>query len=202
MSINAGLALRQGSGSMASRVEPLTKQEIRSRISLELKTQKEEERTQKSRVITEKLLRTKVFKKAKILMCYIALKGEVDTKAMIKEARRAGKVVTVPVCKKDRAAIVPCILDDKAGLKKGPYGVVEPAVKTHVALKDIDLVIVPGVAFDKKGNRLGRGKGFYDRFLKKINCRTETVGLAFRYQILPSLPASSHDVRVKKIIFA
>lgn len=180
----------------------LTKQEIRSKIFLKLKTQKEEEREQKSRIITQKLLRTKVFKKAKVLMCYIALKGEVDTQGMIKQARKSGKIVTVPVCKKDSARILPCILDDKAGFKKGPYGVVEPAVETHVPLNEIDLVIVPGVAFDKKGNRLGRGKGFYDRFLKKINGRTETVGLAFRDQILPSLPASSHDVRVKRVIFA
>jgi 5-formyltetrahydrofolate cyclo-ligase len=180
----------------------LTKQDIRSKIFLKLKTQKEEEREQKSAIITQKLLKIRIFKKAKVLMCYIALKGEVDTQGVIKQARKSGKIVTVPVCKKDGAAILPCILDDKAKLRKGPYGVVEPAVKTQVPLKDIDLVIVPGVAFDRKGNRLGRGKGFYDRFLKKINGRTETIGLAFRYQILPALPASSRDVKVKRVIFA
>ncbi|MFH0762334.1 MAG: 5-formyltetrahydrofolate cyclo-ligase [Candidatus Omnitrophota bacterium] len=180
----------------------LTKQKIRSKIFLKLKTQKEEERIIKSRIITRKLIRTKVFKTAKVLMCYIALKGEVDTQGVIKQAIKSGKVVAVPVCKKDNLAILPCILNDKAGFKRGPYGVVEPALQKRVPLREIDLVLVPGVAFDKKGNRLGRGKGFYDRFLKKINGCTETIGLAFRYQILPALPASSHDVRVKRVIFA
>ncbi len=186
MSVNAGL----------------TKQKIRSKIFLKLKRQKEEEERQKSSLIKEKLLRTKVYKKAKVLMCYIALKGEVDTQEMIKQAKKTGKIVTVPVCKKAKATLMPCILDENAGLKKGPYGVIEPAVEQYVCLDDIDLVIVPGVAFDKKGNRLGRGKGFYDRFLNRLSRRTATIGLAFDFQILPSLPASSHDAKVSKVIFA
>lgn len=180
----------------------LTKQQIRSKIFLRLRKQKEEERRNRSSLITEKLLRTRVYKKARVLMCYIALKGEVDTQAMIRQAKNSGKIVTVPVCKKTRATLMPCILDDNAGLRKGPYGVVEPAVRQCVPLKDIDLVVVPGVAFDKKGNRLGRGRGFYDRFLKRLTPRTATIGLAFDFQILPSLPAVSHDARVNRVIFA
>ncbi|MCX5706588.1 MAG: 5-formyltetrahydrofolate cyclo-ligase, partial [Candidatus Omnitrophica bacterium] len=60
----------------------------------------------------------------------------------------------------------------------------------------------PGLAFDKKGNRLGRGKGYYDRFLKKIPKDTPSIGLAFDLQILPSVPTSSHDVSVSKVLFA
>jgi 5-formyltetrahydrofolate cyclo-ligase len=61
---------------------------------------------------------------------------------------------------------------------------------------------VPGLAFDKKGNRLGRGKGCYDRFLKRLPKKIPTIGLAFDFQILPKIPAKTHDISVNKVIFA
>ena len=180
----------------------LTKKQIRSKILLRLKTQKEEDRDRKSEKIKEKLLRTQVFKKAKTVMFYIAFGGEVNTKEMIKKAKKLGKKIAVPVCVKDRISIRPCILDYSAGLKKGPYGVLEPAVRRFVPLEKLDLVIVPGVAFDKKGKRLGRGKGCYDRFLEKIPKHSTAIGLAFDFQILPAIPTKTHDVSVNKVLFA
>jgi 5-formyltetrahydrofolate cyclo-ligase len=181
----------------------LTKKGIRSKILLRLNSQKEEGRDKKSRIIKKKLFGTQEFKKAKIVMFYIALKGEVNTQDMIKAAKKLGKMVTVPVCKKYRIPFLrPCILEDNARLKKGFYGVWEPAIQRFMRLKDLGLVIVPGVAFDKKGNRLGRGKGCYDRFLKRLPKDTPTIGLAFDLQILPAVPATRHDVSVKRVIFA
>lgn len=78
----------------------------------------------------------------------------------------------------------------------------EPTIKKQVSLKSLDLVIVPGMAFDKKGKRLGRGKGYYDRFLMKIPKDTSSFGLAFDFQILPFIPTTDIDVDVKKVIFA
>jgi 5-formyltetrahydrofolate cyclo-ligase len=69
-------------------------------------------------------------------------------------------------------------------------------------LRDIDLVIVPGIAFDKKGNRVGRGKGCYDAFLKKLPKDTPSIGLAFDFQILPAVPSTPADVTVEKVLFA
>jgi len=178
----------------------LTKEEIRSKILLRLKTQKEESRKRKSKVIKNKLFRTLVFKKAKYVMFYISFDGEVDTGDMIKEAKRSGKIVAVPVCKAG-GILYPALLGKKTKLKRGLYGVYEPVVLRGIDLRAIDLVIVPGVAFDGRGNRLWRGKGCYDRFLKKVPKRTASVGLAFDFQILPSLPATTHDVGVKRVIF-
>ncbi len=180
----------------------LTKQEIRSKILIKLKKQKEEDRSKKSCLIKEKLFKESVFKKAKRVMFYIALKGEVETKEMIEAAKRLGKIITVPVCVKNRASLRPALLDSHAHLKKGPYGVSEPVMSRFIALKDLDLVVTPGVAFDKKGNRLGRGKGYYDRFLSKIPKDTPSIGLAYSLQILPAVPVTSHDISVKKILFA
>jgi 5-formyltetrahydrofolate cyclo-ligase len=180
----------------------LTKEQIRSKILLKLKTQKEEDQKRKSRLVSRKFFRTKEFIKAKTAMFYIAFGGEVNTDQMIKEARKLGKIVTVPVCKKNRAVLRPCILDEATALKKGPYGVLEPAAKEEVSLKDLDLVVVPGIAFDKKGCRLGRGKGCYDKFLKELPEDTPSIGLAFNFQILPAVPSAPHDIRVDKVIFA
>ena len=135
----------------------LTKAQIRSKILLALKTQKEEDRNRKSKVIQDKLLRNKVFKKAKIVMFYIAFGGEVNTEEMIREAKKIGKRICVPVCRKDKETMQPAILKDHAKLKKGPYGVLEPVAETLVNPEDLDLIIVPGLAFDIRGNRLGRG---------------------------------------------
>jgi len=177
----------------------LTKQRIRSKILLRLKTQKEEDREKKSKAIRGKLFRTSVFKRAKRVMFYISFGGEVDTKEMIEEARRLGKIVAVPVCRK-RGRIYPAVVEPKHALRKGRYGFHEPAVRKKLDLAKIDLVIVPGLAFDRRGNRLGRGHGCYDRLLEKVPRGSCTVGLAYDFQILPSIPSSSHDVSVKKVI--
>ena len=180
----------------------LTKQALRSKILLKLKNHKEEDRKLKSNLIKNKLLRQRVFKKAKKVMFYIAMKGEVETREMIETAKRLGKIIAVPVCVKNRASLRPAILNSHANLKKGPYGVPEPVTGSFLRLEDLDLVITPGVAFDKKGNRLGRGKGYYDRFLSKIPKDTPSIGLAFDLQILSSIPVTPRDVSVKKVLFA
>lgn len=180
----------------------LTKAQIRSKILVRLKTQKEADRSRKSKLIGDKLLRNKVFKKAKIVMFYIAFGGEVNTERMIKEAKKIGKLICVPVCGKDKEIMQPARLDGHTRLKKGPYGVLEPVAETLVNPEDIDLVVVPGLAFDKKGNRLGRGKGCYDRFLSTLSENTPSIGLAFDFQILPLVPTTACDVSIDKIIFS
>lgn len=179
----------------------LTKKFVRSKILSKLIKQKEGDRERKSRIIKEALFRTRVFKRAKIVMFYIAFDGEVNTKDMIEEAKKIGKIIVVPICKKNRI-IKACLFGNKERLVKGPYGILEPMVKTCVSLEHLDLVIVPGVAFDDKGHRLGRGKGYYDRFLRKLSGKTTSIGLAFDFQILPSIPAATYDVNVNKVIFA
>lgn len=179
----------------------LTKSQLRNKILWRLKSQKEEGRNRKSRLIEKKLFNSGVFKKAKNVMFYISFDGEVDTKKMIRDAQKLGKIVTVPVCRSNRV-IKPCLLSKKVRLKKGPYGIPQPLLKTFVSPESLDLVIVPGVAFDKQGNRLGRGKGYYDCFLRKLPKDIISVGLAFDFQILPFIPATAHDVGVNSVIFA
>ena len=181
-------------------VTGLTKSAIRSKILHKLKTQKEEDRNSKSENIKNKLFRTLVFKKAKNVMFYIAFGGEVETREMIRAALDLGKRVVVPFCKGRK--ILPCILEKGMSLVKGLYGTQEPESKRLMEAKDIDLIIVPAVAFDKAGNRLGRGGGCYDAFLGQLSADTPRIGLAFDFQILPTLPTSLHDQAVNRVIFA
>ncbi len=135
-------------------------------------------------------------------MFYIAFGGEVDTQEMIREAIKLGKLICVPIFRKDKEIMQPAVFVDHAKLKKGPYGVLEPATETFVKPEDLDLIVVPGLAFDKGGSRLGRGKGCYDRFLAALSDNTPSIGLAFDFQILPFIPTTSNDVSVKKVIFS
>jgi len=179
----------------------LTKQRIRSKILLKLKTQKEEERIYKSSIVKDKLFKTREFKKAKIVMFYVSCVGEVETKDMIKQAQKFGKIIVAPTCAKNRM-LKPCFFEKGARLIRGPYGIREPVTRSCINPKKIDLVVAPGLAFDRRGHRLGRGKGYYDRFLKKMPAKTPCIGLAFDFQILPAIPTTDQDVNVNKVIFA
>ncbi len=201
MNISVPVCAGGSPGHVADEVR-LTKKMLRSKILSRLKTQKEEARKFKSGEIQKKLFRMSVFKKARAVMFYIAVRGEVDTDEMIQAARKSGKIVTVPVCSADRVTIRPCVLEDTAALKEGPYGVREPVNERYVSLHELDVIVVPGLAFDRKGNRLGRGKGCYDRFLRRLSNGTTFVGVAFDFQILPLVPTAAHDVSVHKVISA
>lgn len=195
--------LPKGAGRDRTRfVTGLTKQRLRSKILSILKTQKEEDRKRKSRLIEHKLFLSPIFKRAKTVMFYMSFDGEVDTTGMIKRAQKLGKKIAVPVCVRDRIMMRPAMLCDRGALRLGPYGIHEPVTKELVRLGELDVVVVPGVAFDTEGRRLGRGKGYYDRFLKRLPSRTRTIGIAFDFQILPVVPTVIDDMSVDRVIFA
>jgi 5-formyltetrahydrofolate cyclo-ligase len=184
----------------------MSKEAIRKQVLQKLRKQKEEQRLKKSLKIKKILLSQPQFLQADTVMFYISKDGEVDTTGMIEDALRMGKRVVVPMTLVKEKKIIPSELKDyKKELGKGPYGIYQPkkSFLRKVSLKDIDLIIVPGVAFDRQGNRLGRGGGYFDRFLAKLKKRNIPMfGLAFKFQILKQLPVLSHDIPVTKLIFA
>ena len=138
-------------------------------------------------------------------MLYVSKEtGEVETGPIIKKALKMGKKVVLPVTLVRDRDIKPVYLKDINSLGKGPYGIYEPRGplnKKPAALKDIDLVIVPGVAFDKKNNRVGRGKGYYDNFLRRFpKNRPNNIGLGFRFQLLNKVPATKKDIPLASVI--
>ncbi|MDP2652421.1 MAG: 5-formyltetrahydrofolate cyclo-ligase [Candidatus Omnitrophota bacterium] len=180
-----------------------TKTIIRNRALNLLRNQKEEDRRHKSLVILEKLFALKEFVKANTILFYAAFDGEVETVEMINRARKLGKQVAIPTIIKERTMIVPTLIDDyEKDCEPGPYGVPVPRPECGrvLSLEDIDLAVVPGVAFDAAGRRLGRGAGYYDRFLARLPKDTPTVGLAFDFQVVDSLPRDNHDLPVSILV--
>ena len=162
-----------------------------------------EEIERKSYRVREKLLTFDLFLKGRGILFYLALEDEVQTRPMIEAALGMGKRISVPLIDEEEREIVPSILKDPdKELTPGPWGILEPKREFYhpQPLEEIDLVIVPGVAFDEAGNRLGFGRGFYDKFLRRLPERVSFVALAFELQVVKSLPSRSHDVAVDYII--
>ena len=180
------------------------KKALRKKMKLKIESQKVSERRQRSSVIHKKLFSNEDFLKSKCLMLYCSRgTGEVETGPIIKKALKAGKKVVLPVTLVRDKNIKPVYLKDIRRLEKGPYGIYEPRGplnKKPAALKDIDLVIVPGVAFDKNHNRIGRGEGYYDNFLRRFPKGRSKIGLGFRFQLLDEVPATKRDIPLTGVI--
>ena len=181
------------------------KHKIRHHIREKIKSISELEKSRKSDIIMNKLFNEEEFKKAKIVMFYVSLRDEVNTLTMIDEAVKAGKRICVPVILKEEKRLIAGEIKNRSeDLESQHFGIYQPRpghVK-EVPLENIDLIIVPGVAFDRNNVRLGRGHGYYDKFLCGIPSSTRTIGLAFDFQVVDDLPKDSHDIPVCKTITA
>jgi 5-formyltetrahydrofolate cyclo-ligase len=181
-----------------------TKENIRKKMKIKINSQKGDKRRQRSRVIHKKLFIHEDFLKSKCVMLYVSKgTGEVETGPIIKKALTMGKKVVLPVTIVKQRNIKPVCVRGNCRLEKGPYGIYEPRRplnKKPAELKDIDLVIVPGVAFDKNNNRVGRGKGYYDNFLKRFSKGRSKIGLGFRFQLLNKVPATKRDIPLTCVI--
>ena len=180
------------------------KEALRQKMKLKLKNLKESERRKRSKIIQNRIFSEKDFLKSRCVMLYVS-KGtkEVETGPIIKKALRAKKAVVLPVTLAREKKIKPVYLKDPKVFKKGSYGIYEPmgpGNKRPVRLKDIDLVIVPGLAFDKNNNRLGRGQGYYDSFLKRLPYDTPKIGLGYRFQLFRKIPAAQNDFPLTKVV--
>ncbi|RLF30716.1 MAG: 5-formyltetrahydrofolate cyclo-ligase [Thermoplasmata archaeon] len=164
------------------------------------KNMAKEEVLEKSKVIKERLFTLEEHRDVKNIMFYISYDNEVFTHDMIKDALLQGKKsVFVPVTDVSRRKILVSRLNSWDNLIKGAYGILEPEIKEIVPPDIIDLVIVPGIAFDLRGHRIGHGIGYYDELLKRMNNYT-SIGLAFEKQILEKIPNKEYDVAVDIIV--
>lgn len=191
-------------GPLASRYTG-KKEAIRKEVLAKQAGLSKAERKRKSSRISAKLFSSPEFKRANVIMFYVSKEGEVDTSEMIKAALKSGKEVLVPVTLRKKRKLIPSrLIDYDKELGPGPYGIPQPKAEyiRPVEPERIDMVIVPGVAFDKSGNRLGRGAGYYDRFLARVPKEVPKIGLAFDFQVFPSLPKSYHDLPVDKVFSA
>lgn len=179
------------------------KEQIRKDIAKTLSGLTEKQRTAKAKAIESKLFGFANFLEARIALLYMDGDNEVRTESILKRAYDFNKIVVLPAFDPDRLKVATLKVDqpDK-DLVPGPRGVLEPnpARCKPVPLQKIDIAIIPGLAFDEKGARIGSGHGYYDRFIPDLPATTRKVALAFEEQILPQVPTESHDKHVDIII--
>ena len=183
----------------------MTKGQIRITCLRRLKQQREDERRRRSEAIQRKVFRLTAFRRAKTIGCYVALPYEVQTWRMIEEMIAKGKRVVVPVMQpRTKRLTLSEVRDPATELARGRFGVWEPrpSARRPVPIRDVDLLLVPGIAFDRRGHRVGHGEGYFDRFLARVPQTTPTIGLAFQFQLLDRLPHTSHDHAVQTILTA
>ena len=155
------------------------------------------QRSAKSREIEERLFSLPEFKSARAILFFVSFRSEVETVPMIRRVLDEGKRVALPKVKGKGLELFEINNFDK-DVSPGAWGILEPCEIAPAKLDDMDIIIVPGAAFDERGNRLGYGAGFYDKLLFEF--KKPTVAIAFEQQIVQNVPADLHDVPVQKIV--
>ena len=181
----------------------MNKEEIRRNILKKRLSLSKEDIKNKSQQVLLYLADTVEYRNSQNIMFYAATRSEVQTEEMIKTSIKMGKNIFVPIILTECTNLVPSkIIDFDNELEKGKKGILEPKKEFYrlFPLENIDLIIIPGVAFDLRGNRIGRGFGYYDNFLRKIHTSTKIVALAFEMQIVEKIITDKNDIPVHKII--
>jgi len=186
--------MNEGSGNAKNEFRKLARERILAMSG--------QERKDKSSKAVSNLKRLEEFSRAKCVMVYVSKEDEVDTIGLITDMLKSGKRVVVPLVDQESGELIPCEITTLEELVAGTFGVMEPDRKNAriVSTDEIDLVVVPGRVFDRNCNRLGRGKGYFDRFLKRFNEGKKVIGLAFSEQVFDSIPVDENDVKVDIVV--
>ncbi len=172
------------------------KSKLRQQKLLERLNHDPEKKNRADFLITGRLLKLAHLKDPKNILLYYPVHGEADLTGIITSLKN--KNLVLPRIK-DKTSLSFHIIEGVADLKKGKFNLHEP--KSHlkkVKLKDIDLILVPGIVFDYAGHRIGYGKGYYDRLLKEAKC--PKIGIAYEFQLVKNIPAEAHDIPVDLIL--
>jgi len=145
-------------------------------------------------------MRQKFYRNAKTVMCYYPLNDEVDTSLVMNEIMESGKELLLPKCDNEKKNISPCKINNlTTDLILGYAGIMEPSKQTFSTSKKVDLILVPGRSFSPKGYRVGRGEGYYDRFLQD-NFSSLKIGIAFEFQLVKDIIVDQHDIAMDYIV--
>ncbi|MBN1844614.1 MAG: 5-formyltetrahydrofolate cyclo-ligase [Sedimentisphaerales bacterium] len=156
---------------------------------------------EKSRAACANLVRNPAFQTARVVMVFLSLADEIDPAAAAEWALADGKTVAVPKIDWPKQLLVPVeYAGPGAPLQQDRHGLRHPADSVPVSIDRIDLIVTPGLAFDRQGNRLGRGKGFYDRFFADPLCRGLRLGFCWAEQITTQVPAEEKDTKMHLLI--
>lgn len=190
---------------MSTPAEPLSpKQALREQARKNRIAQKDKEAVSKQ--ICAAFMALPAYQAAKTVMWYVDAGSEVRTRHTLPEALTHGKRVVVPYCIVETNELELFHLEDMSELVEGAYKILEPREDLRkvpgkiLQPEDLDLVMVPGTAFDARGGRMGQGKGYYDRLLARARKDAPLVAIAFECQMFPSIPVDAHDVYMDLVI--
>lgn len=180
------------------------KREIRKEGRSRMRAVTEESLREHSTAAAAILLERPEWKNAQRILGYLALKDELELSTVLKAALAAGKTIALPRYIPEREAYCAAMLppsESFATLSFGRFGILEPPTTAPIVpLNQLDFVLVPGVAFDPSGGRLGRGKGFYDRLLAETNNACMKCGVALEEQIVAAIPSEAHDISMNFVL--
>lgn len=175
------------------------KQAIRREVRRRIKELSSEVMVAAADEIFERVEQTEQFVEARCVALFAAMNDEVPTATALLRWRNAGKCVVVPRVEGD---IMRFYDYDPARMQSGAFGIEEPIGDVEHPVEDIDLIIVPARAFTRSGIRLGRGGGFYDKYMSLPDFRAYKIGIAFGCQMFDELMCDSHDIKVDEVIFS
>lgn len=176
------------------------KKEARRRIREVIEGLTEEERRAKSERIRERLRELPELREARVVMGFLPMPDELDTRPILADLIANGKRVYVPRTFVRERRMVPVRLTDLGRLRAGGYDIPEPDSDETCRADEVDFIFVPARAFDRRGNRLGRGAGFYDRFMASDGFRATRCGIGFACQVLETVPHQTHDLPVEILV--
>ena len=177
----------------------MEKTQLRADIKIKLAGITPEHAAEMSREACNFIIASPQFAQARCVMIYLPFAGEIDPTDIATQAWACGKRVLVPkVSPDEKGVMVPIEITSLTdGLEANRWGIAEPISNTPANLGDLDLIVTPGIAFDRTGYRLGRGGGYYDRFLTKLqqanSQNSRTCAIAFDVQLVDKVPACEHD---------
>lgn len=178
-----------------------TKAEIRKFIIDKRDTLDVEQKETWDKIIFKSIIGSGFYIKSSVIFTFVSFRSEVNTHRLINHALEEGKTVCVPKIKSKQKGIEVFKIDSLLELEPGYFGVPEPSDKCPgVDINDIDLILMPGLAFDREGRRLGYGGGFYDRFLTQMDRTVSKIAPAYNFQVLGKVPADPWDARIDGIV--
>ncbi|NLM36684.1 MAG: 5-formyltetrahydrofolate cyclo-ligase [Firmicutes bacterium] len=179
---------------------PTEKKDLRAFYRAKLAQIPEVEARRWSARICARALALPILPDKQVIAAYSSFGHEVATRTLLAGLLAAGRPLALPVVDQQTRVMAFRRVDRLETLTPGVYGILEPRTGQWCSPEEIALFFIPGIAFDRQGNRLGHGGGYYDRYLSTVRPEAVKIGLAFQLQIAEALPASPHDIKVDAVL--
>jgi 5-formyltetrahydrofolate cyclo-ligase len=175
----------------------MLKQELRREVRLRKRQYTKEQLSVMSATIIRKLVADSHFVSAQTILMYFSLDDEVYTHQLVNDMAGEKKILLPSVIDEENLALH--VYRQADDLREGAFHIMEPTGELFTRYEDIDVAVIPGMAFDRQGNRMGRGKGYYDRILAKIP-NAYKIGICFEFQLFDEIPTDGYDITMDRVI--